>query len=95
MTAEPAPLRFTGAIRYWRPEQAAGLAVVEVPAELVPRFGGLKQRRVRGTVNGVSFASSAMPAGNGVLAISVSKATMKAAGATVGEAAEFAIDEVG
>lgn len=69
--------------------------MVEVPAELVPRFGGLKQRRVRGTINGVDFASISMPAGNGVLAVSVSKATLKAAGVAVGERAEFAIDEVG
>jgi hypothetical protein len=36
-----------------------------------------------------------MPAGNGGLAVGVSKATLKAAGVAVGGRAEFAIDEVG
>jgi len=67
-------MHFRSVIRYWRPEQAGGLAVADIPAEHVAALGGLKQQRVRGTINGVEFASSVMPAGSGRLALSVSKA---------------------
>jgi hypothetical protein len=90
-----APVRFSGQIRYWSPERASGLAVVDVPAEHVDELGGLKQQRVRGTIGGAEFASNVMPAGGGRLALSVSKAMMKAAGVAVGDEAEFALTEVG
>jgi hypothetical protein len=73
-------VRFNGHIRYWNPEKPGGLAVADIPAEHVHAFGGLKQQRVRGSVSGVEFASNVMPAGAGRLAVSVSKAMMKAAG---------------
>jgi hypothetical protein len=40
------PVRLTGEIRDWRPERAAGLAVADIPAELVATLGGLKQQRI-------------------------------------------------
>ena len=89
------PVRFTGEIRYWRPEQAAGLAVADIPADLVVTLGGLKQQRVQGQINAVAFVSSTMPAGGGRLALSVSKAMMTAAGVGVGQTAEFEISTVG
>jgi Domain of unknown function (DUF1905) len=89
------PIRFAGTIRYWNPERASGLAVVDVPAEHVDAFGGLKQQRVRGTIGDEEFASNVMPAGRGRLALSVSKAMMKAAGVDVGDTAEFEIASVG
>jgi hypothetical protein len=89
------PVRFRGEIRYWRPEQAAGLAVADIPAELVATLGGLKQQRVHGRINAVAFVSSTMPAGGGRLALSVSKAMMTAAGVRVGQPAEFEISGVG
>ena len=82
------PLSFAGQIRYFRPEEAKGLAVVDVPAELVPALGGLRQQRVRGTINEADFASSTMPAGGARLAISVSKAMMAAGSVGVGDTAE-------
>jgi hypothetical protein len=85
------PLQFTGEIRYWKPERAGGLAVVDVPSDLVASLGGLKQLHVHGTINGAEFASSTMPAGGGRLALSVSKAMMTAGGVTVGETAAFVI----
>ena len=89
------PVRFSGQIRYWSPERASGLAVVDIPAEHVQALGGLKQQRVRGTIGGAEFASNVMPAGGGRLALSVSKAMMKTAGVAVGDEAEFELTEVG
>jgi Domain of unknown function (DUF1905) len=89
------PIRFAGEIRYWSPEKASGLAVVDVPAEHVEALGGLKQQRVHGTIGGSDFVSSVMPAGGGRLALSVSKAMQKAAGVAVGDVAELELTRVG
>jgi hypothetical protein len=89
------PLRFTAQIRFWNPDKASGLAVVDVPASAVEMLGGLKQQRVRGTMGGVDFTSNVMPAGGGRLALSVSRAMMAAAGVGVGDAAELEITAVG
>jgi hypothetical protein len=89
------PVRFAGAIRYWKPERAGGLAVVDIPAEHVQALGGLKQSHVRGTIGAAGFESSVMPAGGGGLALSVSKAMMAAAGLGVGNTAEVQITSVG
>jgi hypothetical protein len=89
------PVRFKGEIRYWRPEQAGGLAVADIPAELVATLGGLKQLRVHGRINAAAFVSSTMPAGGGRLALSVSKAMMTAAGVGVGQTVAFEISSVG
>ena len=89
------PIRFAGQIRYWKPDRPSGLAVADIPAELVAVFGGLKQQRVRGTIGGAEFTSSVMPAGGGRLALSVSKAMMNAAGVGVGDETEFEISAVG
>ena len=88
-------LQFSGVIRYWRPEKQAGLAVVDVPAESVAPLGGLKQQRVRGTINGAGFASSTMPAGGGRLCLSVSKQMMSDAGLGVGDRADIEISSIG
>ena len=89
------PIRFAARIRYWNEEKASGLAVADIPPQRVPEFGGLKQQRVRGTIGGAEFASSVMPAGGGRLALSVSKTMMTAAGARVGDEAEFQIVAIG
>jgi hypothetical protein len=85
-------MRFQATIRYWRPEQASGLAVADIPSEHISALGGLKQQRVRGTINGVDYVSNVMPAGSGRLALSVSKAMLRAAGVSVGDAVEFEIE---
>jgi hypothetical protein len=85
-------MKFQAKIRYWRPEQESGLAVADIPDELVAPLGGLKQARVRGTINGVEYASNVMPAGSGRLALSVSKKMMGAAGVSVGDETEFEIE---
>ena len=89
------PIRFTTSIRYWNPEKASGLAVADVPDAHIPAIGGLKQQKVRGTIAGADFSSNVMPAGGGRLALSVSKAMMKDAGATIGDEVEVEITGVG
>ena len=89
------PIRFTGTIRYWSPETASGLAVVDVPPVHITALGGLRQARVRGRIGGSEFTASVMPAGGGRLALSVSKAMMKAAGVEVGQDADVEITGIG
>lgn len=88
-------VHFSGTIRYWKPEQASGLAVIDVPEVHVAALGGLRQQRVHGTIGSAPFTSNVMPAGGGRLALSVSKAMMNAAGVAVGDAAEIEITRVG
>jgi hypothetical protein len=76
---------FRGVVRYFRPEQGSGLAVIDIPAEVADGLGGLRQMKVRGSLNNTEFASNVMPAGGGVLALSVSKKLLGAAGAAVGD----------
>jgi hypothetical protein len=95
LAAQVEPIRFPGPIRYWNPERASGLAVVDVPAPHVEALGGLKQQRVRGSIAAADFTSNVMPAGGGRLALSVSKAMMTAAGVAVSDVAEFEITGVG
>jgi hypothetical protein len=49
------PIRFKGQIRFWNPDKPGGLAVVDLPGELIPAFGGLKQQRVHGSIEAVEF----------------------------------------
>ena len=78
-------------MRYFRPEKASGLAVIDVPAKVRDALGGLKQMKVVGALNGVEFRSNTMPAGGGVLALSVSKALLSAAHLEVGDRADIEI----
>ena len=83
---------FRGTVRYFRPQQKAGLAVVDIPTEVTAELGGLKQMRVRGTLNGVAFNSNVMPAGGGVLALSLSQKILGAAGLKVGDVADVELE---
>jgi hypothetical protein len=85
---------FRGTIRFFRPERASGLAVVDIPSDVTAILGGLKQMRVRGVLNGVEFSSNTMPAGGGVLALSMSRKLLDAAGLSVGDEAEIEIERV-
>ena len=89
------PIRFRSPIRYWNPDRQSGLAVTDVPTEDIAVLGGLRQQRVHGTIDGAPFTSNVMPAGGGRLALSVSKAVMKAAGATVGDEVDVEISRIG
>ena len=77
--------RFQGKVRYFRPDLKRGLAVIDIPTTVATGLGGLKQMRVRGKLNGVDFNSNTMPAGGGVLALSVSQKLLSAAGLKVGD----------
>jgi hypothetical protein len=91
MTAPPA---FRGTVRYFRPEHATGLAVVDVPAEVTVQLGGLKQMRVRATINGKEFSSNTMPAGSGRLALSLNKQILSTCGLSIGDEANFSIERL-
>ena len=82
---------FRATVRYFRPEKASGLTVVDVPADVTANLGGLKQLRVRAVVNGKEYTSNTMPAGGGVLALSLNRQILKDCGLSVGDEAEFAI----
>jgi hypothetical protein len=77
--------RFRGRVRYFRPALKAGLAVVDIPKTVATGLGGLKQMRVRGKLNGLDFNSNTMPAGGGVLALSLSHRLLDEAGLKVGD----------
>jgi hypothetical protein len=83
---------FSAVIRRWKPGATSGLAVVDLPTDRAEALGGLKQLRVRGTLNGHEFASNTMPAGGRVLAMSVSKLMMKTAGVEVGDTVEVQVE---
>jgi hypothetical protein len=89
------PIRFRGTIRYWDVTKGSGLAVVDVPSEHVQALGGLKQQRARGSLAGATYSSSVMPAGDGRLALSVSKAMMATSGLTIGDDGEVEISAIG
>ena len=83
---------FSTEIRRWKPGATSGLAVIDLPADRAEALGGLKQLRVRGTINGHEFASNTMPAGGGVLVMSVSKQMMKMAGVEVGDMVDVQVE---
>ena len=85
------PFRFTGRVRYFRPALKSGLAVIDIPKATADGLGGLKQMRVQGRLNGASFKSNTMPAGGGVLALSVSKKLLDEAGLKVGDTADVEV----
>ena len=84
--------RFRGKVRYFRPEKASGLAVIDIPGSVARALGGLKQMKVKGKIKGAAFESNTMPARGGALALSVSKKMLDAAGLKVGDAAEVQIE---
>jgi hypothetical protein len=75
---------FVGQVRQWREDKPGGLAVVDVPVELVAEFGARRQMRVTGTLNGTGFTASTMLVAGG-FCVGVSRAALKAAGAALGD----------
>jgi hypothetical protein len=82
---------FRGRVRRWDVSKAGGLAVVDIPAELVAPLGGRRQYRVEGSMNGTAFGGSTMLVAGGGFAVGVSKASLKAARADVGDEVELAL----
>jgi hypothetical protein len=89
------PIRFRSRVRFWNPEKQSGLAVADIPGEIVATTGGLKQQRVQGRIGPAEFTSSVMPAGGGRLALSVSKAMQQAATVGIGDEIEVEITTIG
>jgi hypothetical protein len=84
-------VEFRGRIRYWDQAAGKGLAVVDVPDELVATLGGRKQYRVTGTLGGAPFSGSGMLVAGGGYCVGVSQAAQKAARAKVGDEVDVAI----
>jgi len=85
-------VEFRGRVRRFKEDAPGGLAVVDVPAELVGRLGGRRQYRVVGTVNGSGYTGSAMLVAGGGFCVSVSKAVLDAAGVGLGDDAALTIE---
>ena len=83
--------RFRGKVRYFRPELKGGLAIVDIPKAVAAELGGLKQMRVRGKLNGLEFDSNTMPAGGGILALSLSRKLLSSVGLKVGDEVDVAL----
>ena len=84
-------MKFSATVRYFRPQLKSGLAVMDIPKDVTEKLGGLKQMKVTGNVNGFAFQSNTMPAGGGVLALSLSKKLLGEAGLDIGQKAEVDI----
>jgi hypothetical protein len=84
-------ITFLGRVRLWDESSGRGLAVIDVPGELVERLGGRRQFRVTGTLAGVPFAGSTMLVAGGGLCAGISKAALTSAHAVVGDTVEVTI----
>ena len=82
------PIRFRGRVRHWKEDPPGGLAVIDIPAELVERLGGRRQWKVIGSLNGSPFNGSTMLVGGGGYCVGVSKAALTTARASVGDEVE-------
>ena len=67
---------------------------MDIPKDVAAHLGGLKQMRVRGTINGVEFTSNTMPAGGGVLALSLSRKLLDTAGLQVGHKSDVELEKI-
>ena len=88
-------VEFKGRVRRWREDKPGGLAVVDVPADLIADLGGRRQTRVTGSLNGADFTGSTMLVAGGGLCVGVSRAVLTAAGAAVGDDVELVIAPAG
>jgi hypothetical protein len=77
-------VEFSGRIRRWREDKPGGLAVIDIPREVVADLGGRRQMRVVGSLNGARFAGSTMLVAGGGFCVGVSRASLDAAELSVG-----------
>jgi len=85
-------VQFSGRVRRFKEDAPGGLAVVDVPAELVGPLGGRRQYRVTGMLDGSPYTGSAMLVAGGGFCVSVSKAVLDGAGAALGDEVALAIE---
>lgn len=76
---------FRGRIRRWREDKPGGLAVIDIPPELVAELGGRRQMRMAGSLNGVPFVGSTMLVAGGGFCVGVSRTALQASGVSVGD----------
>lgn len=79
---------FQGRVRRWREDKPGGLAVIDVPLDLVDELGGRRQMRMAGSLNGVPFSGSTMLVAGGGFCVGVSRAALGAASVSVGDDVE-------
>ena len=85
-------VRFRGRIRRWREDKPGGLAVIDIPPELVTELGGRRQMRTAGSLNGAPFAGSTMLVAGGGSCVGVSGAALQASGLAVGDDVEVQLE---
>ena len=83
---------FHGRIRRWREDKPGGLAVIDIPLDLVAELGGRRQMRVAGLLNGVPFTGSTMLVAGGGFCVGVRGAALKASGVAVGDGADVQLE---
>jgi len=83
---------FRGRIRRWREDKPGGLAVIDIPADLVTELGGRRQMRAAGSLNGFPFAGSTMLVAGGGFCVGVSRAALQASGVAVGDEVEVRLE---
>jgi hypothetical protein len=79
---------FQGRVRRWRDDKPGGLAVIDVPLDLVDELGGRRQMRMAGSLDGVPFSGSTMLVPGGGFCVGVSRAALKTAAVSVGDDVE-------
>src|SRR5579859_2887226 len=81
-------IRFEGTLE---PGPGGG-AFVALPSSIQAALGGRGRFRVRGSLRGVEFSSSTMPASDGGCCLGIHKAVREAAGAAFGEVLELELE---
>ncbi len=76
-----------------RPEGVGTWTYLDIPFSVVEAFGCKGQAKVKGTVNGHAFRSSALPHGDGTHYLVVKKEIRDAIGATQGSAVDVQLEE--
>ena len=83
---------FHARVRRWREDKPGGLAVIDIPLDLVTELGGRRQMRMAGSLNGVPFAGSTMLVAGGGFCVGVSRAALQASGVSVGDEVEVQLE---
>ena len=83
---------FRGRVRRWREDKPGGLAVIDIPLELVADLGGRRQMRMAGSLNGVPFTGSTMLVAGGGFCVGVSAAVLRSCGVCVGDEVDVQLE---
>ena len=83
---------FRGRIRRWREDKPGGLAVIDIPLDLVGELGGRRQMRMAGSLNGVRFTGSTMLVAGDGFCVGVSRGALQASGVSVGDDVEVQLE---